>query len=194
MSISLPYNGGQLTNPFLFVQFLERHWEGLCDLNIYANRISVRNEDGSPSCIEWIQHVVSAAASTPFPRLKSLSIALRPLRHKLDGVINFLNNHSSTLTSLKLMDRSLAVHEIGDLFGAAYSQQMLACSLSMLHLKVDVFDPYFLISIAQRLLNLETLHIECNMVKYWSESSWTALVSVRGPPSYDNLGNHSFLK
>jgi hypothetical protein len=178
MSISLPYDGGQLTDPFLFVQFLERHREGLRELNVFTNRISVRKEAGRPSCIEWIQHIL-ASISTPFPRLRSLAIALRPLRHKLDTVISFLDKHASTLKSLKLTDRSLAAHEIGALFGAPYSGRSLACSLSMLHLKVDVLDPYFLTSIARRLPNLETLHLECNIVKHWSESFWTTLVSVR---------------
>jgi len=174
LSISLPYNGGQLPTPFIVVQFLERHREGLRDLNIFTNKICVRKEEGSPICIEWVQQILSAIV-IPFPLLKSLSVALRPLRHKLDTVFNFLDDHATTLTSLKLMDRSLAAHEIGALFGA---HQILASNLSMLHIKVDVFDPYFLTSIARRVPNLETLHIECNMVKHWSEAFWTTLVSV----------------
>ena len=177
MSISLPYDGGQLTDPFLFVQFLEHHRESLRDLNIFTNRITLRTE-GTLGSIEWIQRIISAV-NTPFPYLRSLGIALRPVRHKLDGVIRFLDSHASTLTSLKLMDRSLAAHEIGALFGTPDSDRPLGCSLSMLYLKVDVFDPYFLISIARRLPNLETLHIESNMVKHWSASFWTRLASVR---------------
>lgn len=177
MSISLPYDGGQLTEPFLFVQFLEQHRESLRDLNIFTNRISVRTE-GTAGSIEWIQRIISAV-NAPFPYLRSLGIALRPVRHKLDGIINFLDNHASTLTSLKLMDRSLAAHDIVALFGVPNSDRLLASSLSMLHLKVDVFDPYFLISISRRLPNLVTLHIESNLVKHWSEPCWTTLASVR---------------
>lgn len=185
ISISLPYDGGQLKDPLLFVQFLDRHREELRHLSIFTNRISVRKQEGSPSCIEWIQQIL-LALNTPFPRLKSLAVALRPLRHKLDAVIKFLDNHTSTLINLKLMDRSLAAHEIAALFGAPYSGQILAHSLSMLHLKVYVFDPYFLTSIARRLPNLETLYIECNVVKHWSESFWTTLVSVRTVMYVDN--------
>lgn len=156
ISISIPYDGGQLTDPLLFVNFLERHRNHLHELNLFTNLIAVGRAAGDPARKEWIQRIL-AQIHTSFPCLRSLGVALRPLKHPLKAVINFINIHSGTLTKIKLMDRSLTAPEICTLFGSNDMGQ----HLTMLHIKVLSLDPQILISIARCLPNLETLQMIC---------------------------------
>ena len=156
VSISIPYDGGHLTDPLLFLRFLERHHNQLCELNLFTNLITVGRGPGNPAGIEWIQRILSQIYE-PFPCLHSFGVALRPLRHSLKAVTNFIHIHSNTLTGMKLMDRSVTAHEISTLFGRPDSGRLL----TMLHIRADGLDPQILTSIASCLPTLQTLQLIC---------------------------------
>ena len=163
VSISIPFDGGHLTDPLLFLRFLERHRNQLCELNLFTNLITVgRGEAGNPARFEWTQRILGQIHES-FPCLHSFGVTLRPLKHPLKTVTNFIHIHSNTLTELKLMDRSLNANEIGTLFGSPRL-------LTMLHIRVDGLEPQILTSIASYLPNLETLQLICKrLVGNWLE-------------------------
>ncbi|KAF9531396.1 hypothetical protein CPB83DRAFT_809056 [Crepidotus variabilis] len=162
LSISIPFDGGQLADPMTLVLFLEKHRRDLRELNLYTSVLSRRREGSHPPQLEWIQFILEAFQQ-PFPHLRSLGVALRPLRHPLNTLVRFLDMHTA-LKSLKLLDRSLTSHELESLFRTPGAGPLLASSLDTLYMKVDSLDPRILNSITQLLPNLESLSIESNMV------------------------------
>jgi len=155
ISVSIPYDGGHLSNPIDFVEFLLRNGALLCELNLFTNLLPLRKEAKQYN-IEWVQHILDAIRP-PLPRLRRLSVALRPIHHPLDTIIKFLDVHPE-VTSLKLLDRCLTAQELSSILTA---DSRLGQNLGLLHIKVDTLVPDMLVSIARMCPELETLQLEC---------------------------------
>ncbi|KAF8162024.1 hypothetical protein BJ912DRAFT_301257 [Pholiota molesta] len=156
--LSIPFDGGQLSNPMTFVKFLKKHRESLQEFNLLTTRCSSHSKPGDPAHIYWIQHILQSI-KRPFPLLSGVGIALRPRKAPLGTLVDFLDLHSSTLQSVSLMDRSLGVHEIESLWSVGGSRNIVD-----LHVKVDALSASLLARFARRFPNLETLELECNRV------------------------------
>ncbi|KAF9476232.1 hypothetical protein BDN70DRAFT_812627 [Pholiota conissans] len=158
VTLSLPFDGGQLSDPMSFVGFLTRHRGSLKDFRLLTSRCAVHAKPGDPEQINWIQRILKAI-NKPFPLLSGVGIALRPLRAPLGTLVDFLDMHSSTIQSVSLMDRSLRMHEVVDLWPANASEGILE-----LHVKVDALSAQLLERFARKFPNLKTLKLECNRV------------------------------
>ncbi|KDR70148.1 hypothetical protein GALMADRAFT_889202 [Galerina marginata CBS 339.88] len=165
VTLSIPFDGAHLSDPMTFVLFLEKHRTTLKDLNLFAGRCTPRSKPGDPEFINWIQRIIGSP-HTPFPQLRGLGVALRPLRAPLDVLIQFLDMHSSTLDSLTLTDRVLNASELRRLFRSVVSGQALAVAegITNLQVRIDAFSASFLASMAGLFPNLKTLKIECQQV------------------------------
>jgi len=167
ISISIPYDGGHLSNPINFVEFLSRNGALLRELNLFTNLLSLRKE-AKHHDIEWIPHILDAIRP-PLPRLRRFSVALRPIRHPLDASIKFLAVHPE-VTSLKLLDRCLTAQELSSILAA---DSRLAQNLGLLHIKVDTLVPDVLVSIARMCPKLETLQLECQRLMVYQPGVMT---------------------
>jgi len=167
ISISIPYDGGHLSNPINFVEFLSRNGALLRELNLFTNLLSLPKE-AKHHDIEWIQHILDAIRP-PLPRLRRFSVALRPIRHPLDASIKFLAVHPE-VTSLKLLDRCLTAQELSSILAA---DSRLAQNLGLLHIKVDTLVPDVLVSIARMCPKLETLQLECQRLMVYQPGVMT---------------------
>ncbi|KAF8965430.1 hypothetical protein BDZ97DRAFT_1757265 [Flammula alnicola] len=157
VSLSIPFDGGHLSEPMSFVGFLLKHRGSLKEFGLLTSRCTVHSKPGDPEHINWIQKLL-ASFDQPFPLLRGLKIALRPLRAPLDILVVFLDKHSSTLQSVTFMDRSLAITELEGLFGSSpYRTE----SIQELHVKVDALSATFLARIARLFPNLKILKLEC---------------------------------
>ncbi|KAF4610071.1 hypothetical protein D9613_010465 [Agrocybe pediades] len=178
VTLSIPFDGGHLSNPMTFVHFLERHRSMLREINLSTSRCCVRNKPGDPEYINWIQRILGSI-QTPFPQLQTLAVALRPLRAPLDVLIRFLNMHAGTISSLVLTERALNFAELANLF----DDDLFAESLEMLQLKTDEFSAFFLSRIATMFPHLKTLKVECNRLVYHE---------LRNRAGVPGLGNSEF--
>lgn len=156
ISLSVPFDGAHLSDPSVFVQFLEKHRSTLKDISVLTSRCTVHTVPGHPDGINWIQKILTLVDS-PFPRLRNLALAMRPLRTPLTNVSNFLEMHISTLDSLILADRTLDYCGLERLFKTASGP------LGLRHLRVKLtnFSPKILYYLASKMPGLVNLDIEC---------------------------------
>ncbi|KAF8178502.1 hypothetical protein BJ912DRAFT_984042, partial [Pholiota molesta] len=157
--LSIPFDGGQLSDPMTFVRFLKKHRGSLKEFNLLTTRCSSHSKPGDPEHINWIHHILQSI-KRPFPLLSGVGIALRPLKAPLGTLVDFLDLHSSTLQSVSLMDRSLCVDEIESLWPVGGSEGILD-----LHVKVEALSASLLARFARGFPNLKTLKLECNRVE-----------------------------
>lgn len=172
ISLSVPFDGGHLSDPLVFVQFLEKHRSTLKHISLSTSRCTVRSLPTHPECINWIQKILTSV-HTPFPRLRNLTLAIRPLRAPLTNVSKFLEMHMSTLDSLTLADRALDYREFPPLMKTDNGPFDLS-GLRHLRVRVDKFCPNILYYFASQMPGLINLDIECSSVGIeCSDPTWS---------------------
>lgn len=159
ISLSVPFDGAHLSDPLAFVGFLEKHRSTLKHISVLTSRCMVHSRMGDPNSINWIQKILTSVNS-PFPRLRSLVLAMRPLRASLTNVSNFLEKHMSTLESLVLADRALDFCEFKRLLKTVSGPLNLE-GLRHLRVKFTNFSPTILYYLASKMPELTSLDIEC---------------------------------
>ena len=183
ISLSIPFDGGHLSDPSVFVQFLEKHRSTLKNMSLLTSRLTVHSMPSDPECIIWIQKIL-ISIHTPFPRLRSLALALRPLRAPLISASNFLKMHMVSLDSLILADRALEYHELTTLMSAD-SGRLDLTGLRHLRIKVDSFCPDILYHLASEMPGLTRLDIECTSIRSQRVyTNRTKFVSYQLPPIF----------
>ena len=162
ISLSVPYDGAHLSDPSVFVQFLENHRSTLKDISVLTSRSTVHSTPSDPESKNWIQNILTLVNS-PFPRLRSLALALRPLRAPLANVSDFLEMHMSTLDSLILADRPFDYSEFERLIKTSNGPLDL---MGLRHLRVKLynFSPTILYYFAFKMPELTSLDIECRSI------------------------------
>ena len=159
ISLSAPFDGSHLSDPLVFVQFLEKHRSTLKEISILTTRCTVHSRPTNPESIDWIQKILTSIES-PFPRLRRLALSMRPLRAPLINISNFLEMHMSTLDSLTLADRTLDYREFERLLKTSSGPFKLEV-LRHLRVKLNTFCPTTLLCIAIRMPGLTSLDIDC---------------------------------
>lgn len=162
ISLSVPFDGAHLSDPLAFVRFLEIHRSTLKEISVLTSRCTVHSMPSDPEGKNWIQKILSSV-DTPFPRLRSLTLAMRPLRAPLTNVSNFLEKHMSTLDSLILADRPLDVGGFERLLKTASGPLDLE-GLRHLRVKLNNFSPTILYYFASKMPGLTSLDIEYNSI------------------------------
>lgn len=162
ISLSVPFDGSHLSDPLAFVGFLEKHQSTLNHISVLTTRCTAHSSPGDPNRIDWIQNILSSLDS-PFLRLRSLALAMRPLRVSLTNVANFLEKHMSTLESLILADRALDFSEFKRLLKPA-SGLLDVEGLRHLRVKLTSFSPSVLYYLASKMPELISLDIECSSI------------------------------
>jgi len=160
ISLSVPFDGAHISDPLVFVQFLERHRSTLKHISVLTSRCTVQSTPRDPEGINWIQMILTSIHS-PFPRLRSLALAMRPLRASLTNVSNFLEMHMSTLDSLTLAERALDYREFERLLKTPSGPFVLE-ELRHLRVKFNTFCPAILFYLASKMPGLTSLDIEMN--------------------------------
>ena len=178
ISLSIPFDGGHLSDPLVFVQFLEKHRSTLKDISVLTSRCTVHSLPTDPESINWIQKILTSVHN-PFPRLRSLALAMRPLRAPLVNVSNFLEMHASTLDSLTLAERALDYREFERLLRTTSGPFGLE-GLRHLRLKLNTFCPTILFYLASKMPGLTSLDIECHSIIYCANHCANATDFVRG--------------
>ena len=159
ISLSAPFDGAHLSDPLAFVGFLEKHRSTLKDISVLTSRCMVHNSPGSLGGFNWIQKIL-ISVKDPFPRLRSLALAMRPLRAPLINVSDFLGKHKSTLNSLFLADRELDYFEFNRLLNFASGP----LDLRHLRIKLTEFSTKILLYLASNMPGLISLDIECSSI------------------------------
>ena len=163
ISLSVPFDGAHLSDPLAFVGFLEKHRSTLKDISVLTSRCMVHNSPGSPGGFNWIQKIL-ISVKNPFPRLRSLTLAMRPLRASLTNVSDFLGKHISTLDSVILAERALDYCEFKRLLKNAASGPLDLEGLRHLRVKLNNFSPSILYYLASKMPGLTCLDIECSSI------------------------------
>ncbi|RDB30723.1 hypothetical protein Hypma_005945 [Hypsizygus marmoreus] len=155
--VSIPFDGTHLSSPCDLVAFLTKHRQTLQHLQLSSSRCSVAESPSSPKCKYWIPNILSSL-DTPFSRLSSVQLALRPVKADLTPILHFLAQHASELDCLNLTDRALTYNEVRTILNSigacqAYSQ------LKQLRLRIHHLSATFLTLLAQRLPRLAVLEL-----------------------------------
>jgi len=148
-----------LADPLAFVEFLEKHRSMLEHISALTSYYKVSHcaFQSMPSNPENIQKSLTSVHS-PFPRLRSLALAL-PFQVPLTDVSDFLEMHMSTLDSLTLVDRALGCHELERLFKIS---PFIFEGLRHLRVGLITFCTHTLFYLASRMPGLTSLDIECH--------------------------------
>ena len=162
ISLSAPFDGAHLSDPLAFVRFLEKHRSTLKDISVLTSRCTVHSRPSDPESINWIQKILTSV-DIPFPRLRSIALAMRPLRASLTNVSDFLEKHMSTLDSLILADRALDYCGFERLLKTASGPLDLE-GLRHLRVKLTNFTPSILYYLAYKIPGLTSLDIECSSI------------------------------
>lgn len=163
ISLSVPFDGAHLSDPLAFVQFLENHRSTLKEISVLTSRCTVHSRPSDPESKYWIQKILTSV-NNPFPRLRSLSLAMRPLRTSLTNVSDFLEIHTSTLDSLILADRALDYYGFERLLTSASGRPLDLEGLRHLRVKLTNFTPSVLCYLASKMPGLTSLDIECSSI------------------------------
>lgn len=162
VSLSIPFDGGHLSDPMAFAAFLTRHSGSLREFHLTTSRCAPHFKPGDPEHINWIQQILKTCTPS-LPLLTGLTLALRPLKAPLDTLVGFLEAHARTLREVALMDRSLDANELDCLFLTA-DDRVVADELRSLHLCVNKLSAAHLAHLAKRFQNLHTLRLDCKDV------------------------------
>ena len=158
-SLSIPFDGGHLSNPTSFSSFLEMHRETLQCLSLKASRCTpVHTGKYDPDSANWIQRIIGSV-HVPFPQLCSLELAMRPLRAPLHILSDFLTIHSPTLESLILNDRNLTFDDVQSILAPFASIHPEVLPLKRLKLRVSYLSPELLFLLASQLPHLRSLSL-----------------------------------
>lgn len=161
ISLSVPFEGAHLSDPLAFVEFLEKHRYTLKNINLLTSRCTPGRMASNP---EWIQTIL-ISIHRPFPQLRSLALAMRPLRASLTNASHFLEIHLSTLDSLILADRALDYSEFARLMKTTSGGSLDLTGLRHLRIKLNVFCPNILYYLASKIPGLTSLDIECSSIR-----------------------------
>jgi hypothetical protein len=156
--LSIPFDGAHLSSPSNLVEFLNNHRRTLQHLQLSTSRCSPTDTPLDPSCKYWIPNILSSLAN-PFPRLRGLQLALRPLKADLTPITTFLKQHAPTLDTLTFTDRQLTFDEVAMIVDAVADPTGEALELKQLHLQVLYFSPALLNFLAAKLPRLVLLDL-----------------------------------
>ncbi|KAJ3569055.1 hypothetical protein NP233_g5307 [Leucocoprinus birnbaumii] len=161
-SLCIPFNGGLLSSPEDFYEHLIKPHAGTLEKLKLSTSCGGLAPQGSldPACHYWIQRILRSSFKTPFPRLREVELALRPLKAELTDLHTFLQLHSASLQNLCLTDRALNIQELDQIFE---SLERLPGHrndvLETLGVKMEVLDARTLVLIAHRLPQLKALNL-----------------------------------
>jgi len=161
-SLCIPFDGGLLSNPeSLYTHVLKPHARTLEKLNLSTACCGISPGSRPPDSHYWIQRILKASFGTPFPRLREVELALRPLKASLDDLQTFLEYHAPTLEKLWLTDRALRNGELREIFDSLCPTSVFPTKqnhiLKNLRIKVDELNAELLVLIAERFPQLSTL-------------------------------------
>ncbi len=162
VSLSIPFDGGHLSDPMAFASFLTRHSSSLREFHLTTSRCAPHFKPGDPEHINWIQQILKACTPS-LPLLTAVSLALRPLKAPLDTLAAFLEAHARTLREVELLDRPLDANELEYLF-LTTDGMVAADDIRSLHLCLNKLSAALLASFAKRFQKLHTLKLECKEV------------------------------
>lgn len=161
--LSMPFDGSHLSIPSSLVVFLNKHHKTLQNLQLSTSRCSPTDTPLDPSLKYWIPNILSSFVN-PFPCLRGLQLALRPLKADLTPIANFLGQCAPTLNSLTFTDRQLTFEEVAMIVDALADPTGEARELRQLHLQVLYFSPALLNLLAAKLPRLVLLEISFSEV------------------------------
>ncbi|TFK23980.1 hypothetical protein FA15DRAFT_573734, partial [Coprinopsis marcescibilis] len=190
IALTIPFDGGHLTSVGTFLAFLQRHSEQLRSITLKTTRCSAHSGPIKPDCQNWVQTVMGSDA-IHFPRLESVSLALRPLKAPWDNLQRFLGRHARTIRSLSVTDRTLNQDDvrqyiISPLTIASSSNSEALVRLERLEIRVDVLSPGLLRLLAVNIPQLRTLKL--TLVDKYRTAEY-----ARNPPLFHGaLRNRNF--
>jgi len=114
LSVSIPADGSQLSDPKLFTTFLERHIRTLEHIAIHTNDVLPRRSIGNTPNSDFIP-IVLAGISKNFYPLRSFEVSY-PFHGNLEALALFIVRSLRTLTSLSIQHRVFHLSEIRVLF------------------------------------------------------------------------------
>ncbi|KAG6820462.1 hypothetical protein H0H93_000216 [Arthromyces matolae] len=154
MALSIPFDGPHLKSTAQVVRFLDNHRQTLRHLQLTTSRCS--DSRVPPESIYWIRNVLTSL-DTPYPRLHSLHLAIRPLKEDiLMTWMNFISSHS--IDTLALTERSLTYNEL------KVTLEALGCDefshgLKHLRLRLKYLSPAILELLASKVPHLVNLEL-----------------------------------
>ncbi|KAF8995999.1 hypothetical protein BDQ17DRAFT_1364912 [Cyathus striatus] len=107
ISLCIPFDGGHLTPINDFERFVKNHRSTLQCLELKTASCTVNVPSQA-----WIMDILSHMYQLPFPCLRELTIALRPLKADLSIFYHFLSANAPTLDTIKLTDRLLRFEDV----------------------------------------------------------------------------------
>lgn len=161
-SLCIPFDGGLLSYPeCLYTHVLKPHAGKMEKLKLSTTCCAVSPGPRPPNAHIWIQRILKASFGTPFPRLREVELALRPLKASLNDLQTFLQRQAPTLEKLWLTDRALRNEELIDLFDSLCPPSVSSTGqnhvLENLRIKVDFLNVELLLLVARRFPRLKTL-------------------------------------
>ncbi|KAG6817376.1 hypothetical protein H0H87_009563 [Tephrocybe sp. NHM501043] len=155
-SLSMPFDGVHLSSPSQVVEFLDKHRTTMRCLHFDTSRCSAETVV-DPKLKYWIRDILTSL-NTPYPRLETVYIEVRPIQSSLAPLMSFLKLHSQSLDSVTLTERALTYTEVKALLDAlgAYesSHQLRQLRLNLKHL-----SPALLELLANRVPRLSHLEL-----------------------------------
>lgn len=175
-SLCLPFDGGLLSCPeCLYTRVLKPHARTLEKLKLITASCAVSPGPRPPDAQYWIRRILKASFGCPFPRLREVEVALRPLWASLDDYRTFLQLHAPTIEKLWLTDRALHNEELIDILDSLCPPSGQNHVLRNLKIKVDVLSVDLLLLIAARFPQLKTLGLTFNDIGVNSEPKGPSL-------------------
>ncbi|KAG5636459.1 hypothetical protein H0H81_007966 [Sphagnurus paluster] len=155
-SLCMPFDGSQLSDTGVVVQFLNKHRETLRSIQFTTNRCSATANPTEQSKL-WIPNILSSL-DTPYPQLCDVHIALRPLKADLTPIFKFLSLHSGQISHLSLVEQNLKYAEVAELLNTILNDSEQS-PLRRLHLRLERLSRPLLEMLASRLPSLARLEL-----------------------------------
>lgn len=165
-ALSIPFDGCHLSDPSKLGDFLQRHSATLLKISLRAERIAEpRTPLGADSKV-WIQRAGERIGAEGTWNLRSLELALRPLKADLGLLAQCFARLGPQLDSLTLMDRSLTCSEVQMLLIALSSQAGSSLvPLKKLVIRITRLTPELLDMLANRLPGLRVLDLTFSEIR-----------------------------
>lgn len=158
-SLSIPFDGSHLSDPLALQDFLAEHAHSLEQIQLKASSITARNVPLDRDSKAWIQQTLGTLDE--LPALRSLQLALRPLKADLTGLHDLLRALAPQLESLTLTDRSLTYDEVRGIVRPFIHQDSTSCAVQLrqLGLRVKYFSPELMGLLYRSLPDLRVLEL-----------------------------------
>lgn len=160
-ALSIPFDGGHLSEPRRLREFLCKHAQTLEHIRLGAHRATVHAIPLDPQLQSslWIRNTL-AHITVPMTALRTLHIALRPLRGDLTQLNTSLRTLAHQLESLTLTDRPLTYREVRGILDA-FEHVSRDGRLKLVNLSIWVqhLSPQLIDLLAERLPKLRTLEL-----------------------------------